>query len=352
MIGLERHIEVLLLSNDCVIVPGFGGFMAHYIAARYDDADSMFLPPLRTLGFNPQLTMNDSLLAQSYAEYYDIGYPEAVRRIDEEVDVLRRQLRDKGRYELRGIGILRMNDESKIEFEPFEAGLLTPTLYGLGGFEMPLKKRTASTVPLVREQKTRKEKPQQSHRNKPQKANRSALVTLNERGERVVNLHVRMNTLRNIAAVAITIVAFFLIPAPAPETPATTPVNRTESSVLPTVIMPSQQYSSSKEPKTEIQVPAQQETVNPVGLDKPATPISKTYWCLVLCSHVSRENADAFTSKLNAEGFTDAHVHQGAESVKVVYGHYPTKEDAYEALRSLRGNTNFKEAWILELENK
>ena len=26
---LERHIEILLLSNDCVIVPGFGGFMVH-----------------------------------------------------------------------------------------------------------------------------------------------------------------------------------------------------------------------------------------------------------------------------------------------------------------------------------
>ncbi|MQO83477.1 SPOR domain-containing protein, partial [Prevotella copri] len=33
---LERHIEILLLSNDCVIVPGFGGFMAHHVDARYD----------------------------------------------------------------------------------------------------------------------------------------------------------------------------------------------------------------------------------------------------------------------------------------------------------------------------
>lgn len=39
---LERHIEILLLSNDCVIVPGFGGFMAHHVDARYDGRDSMF----------------------------------------------------------------------------------------------------------------------------------------------------------------------------------------------------------------------------------------------------------------------------------------------------------------------
>ena len=39
MIELERHIEILLLSNDCVIVPNFGGFMAHHVDARYDDED-------------------------------------------------------------------------------------------------------------------------------------------------------------------------------------------------------------------------------------------------------------------------------------------------------------------------
>ena len=54
MINLERHIEVLLLSNDCVIVPNFGGFMAHHIEAHYDKLDTMFFPPIRTIGLNPQ----------------------------------------------------------------------------------------------------------------------------------------------------------------------------------------------------------------------------------------------------------------------------------------------------------
>ena len=30
MIELARHIEILLLENDCVIVPELGGFIAHY----------------------------------------------------------------------------------------------------------------------------------------------------------------------------------------------------------------------------------------------------------------------------------------------------------------------------------
>ena len=65
MIELNRHIEILLLSNDCVIVPGLGGFMTHHADAWYDDGSRQFLPPLRTLGFNPQLKINESLLALS-----------------------------------------------------------------------------------------------------------------------------------------------------------------------------------------------------------------------------------------------------------------------------------------------
>ncbi|HEY9550751.1 MAG TPA: SPOR domain-containing protein, partial [Prevotella sp.] len=68
MLEIERHIEILLLNNDCVIIPGFGGFMAHHVEARFDEGDDVFLPPSRTVGFNPQLKLNDSLLAQSYIE--------------------------------------------------------------------------------------------------------------------------------------------------------------------------------------------------------------------------------------------------------------------------------------------
>jgi len=117
MIELNRHIEILLLSNDCVIVPELGGFMAHHVDARYDEQEHLFLPPLRTLGFNPQLKMNDSLLVQSYIEAYDISYPEAYRRIQSEVAELRQHLETEGMFELNGIGVLSINAEGNLLFE-------------------------------------------------------------------------------------------------------------------------------------------------------------------------------------------------------------------------------------------
>lgn len=79
MIELAKHIEVLLLDNDCVIVPGFGGFVTHYIPATRIAEENLFLPPTRIIGFNPSLTMNDGLLAQSYASVYDTTFPDATK---------------------------------------------------------------------------------------------------------------------------------------------------------------------------------------------------------------------------------------------------------------------------------
>ena len=127
-----------MLDYECVIVPGLGGFMTHHVEARYDEADNTFLPPLRTLGFNPKLKLNDSLLAQSYVEAYDISYPEAVNRIEEEVNELKQHIQNEGSYELTDIGVISLNEDGNYEFEPCEAGVLTPWLYGLCSFEMKM----------------------------------------------------------------------------------------------------------------------------------------------------------------------------------------------------------------------
>ena len=52
---LSQHIETLLLENDCVIIPGFGGFVAHYASAQWVEEECIYLPPTRNIGFNPQL---------------------------------------------------------------------------------------------------------------------------------------------------------------------------------------------------------------------------------------------------------------------------------------------------------
>ena len=133
---LSRHIEILLLSNDCVIVPGFGGFVAHHKVAEYDMEEKTFYPPQRVLGFNSQLVLNDSLLVQSYAEAYDISYPEALRKIENEVEEIKQQIEIEGEYKFRGIGTVSKTAEGYYDFEPCVAGLVSPSLYGFTSYIM------------------------------------------------------------------------------------------------------------------------------------------------------------------------------------------------------------------------
>ncbi|MBU3837250.1 MAG: SPOR domain-containing protein [Candidatus Phocaeicola faecigallinarum] len=133
---LSRHIEVLLLENDCVIVPGLGGFIAHNKAAEFKDSANVFCPPVRTIGFNPQLIINDGLLAQSYMQAYDTDFPDASRKIESVVSQIKDSLYKNGQAELENIGTLYYTMAGVYGFEPYQNAFFSPSLYGLGSFSI------------------------------------------------------------------------------------------------------------------------------------------------------------------------------------------------------------------------
>lgn len=136
MIELSRHIETLLLENDCVIVPDFGGFVAHYNPATYIEEENIFLPPTRTIGFNSQLKMNDGLLVQSYMAVYGTNFPDATRMVNKEVQNLVACLHENGKVELPNIGEISYTVHGTYNFTPYDNRMTTPGLYGLDSFEI------------------------------------------------------------------------------------------------------------------------------------------------------------------------------------------------------------------------
>ena len=63
MISMIEHIEYLMLSNDCVVVPGFGAFIAQYTSSHNGAQNSTFTSPKRSISFNASINHNDGLLA-------------------------------------------------------------------------------------------------------------------------------------------------------------------------------------------------------------------------------------------------------------------------------------------------
>lgn len=339
VIELDRHIEILLLNNDCVIVPDLGGFMAHHVEARYDTEDGTFLPPLRTLGFNPQLKMNDSLLVQSYIEAYDISYPEALRRIEAEVAEINQHLETKSYFELNDIGMLRLNEEGHITFEPCEAGILTPSLYGLSSFEMPLI--------AANEEQTAEETASAdivSINNKEAKAEDEESITI------------KMSWLRNVAAVAAAVVAFLMIGSPISNSDPDDQIQQSAFFPVKSIRATSQVEGGVSIVTTES---AQQKNANDsitakaektVNASEEKVEVSATTYCIVLASHVSKPNATEFVNQLNKKGYPEARLLE-TTILRVVYGSYASENDARNTLKALRSqNELFTEAWIMKVK--
>lgn len=370
---LERHIEILLLSNDCVIVPDFGGFMAHHVDARYDGRDNMFLPPLRTVGFNPQLKMNDSLLAQSYVEAYDISYPEAIDRLANEVAEIRQRLENEGKYEINNIGTIYLNEDGNYTFEPCEAGILTPNYYGLGGFDM-LPLSTQENEPTVTLEKTNStniaeniEINQEEKQAEPvvalQNATANSVFDVNDDDEKpsAEFILIKKSWLRNLAAACIAIIAFFAI-----STPLRTPnvqTSKIDTGML-TRIMPKELVTqntrqtelASKAENSEKVLKINPETnkdandeANEKKIDQAELKSAKPYYGIVLASRVTKRNAANYVETLQAKGFKAAKVVITATNVKVVYGSYETEGQAYKALHDLRNNEVFADGWITKV---
>ena len=59
---ITAFIRELLFGHDCVIVPGFGGFIGNYTPASIDKSSGTFYPPVKQISFNRNLNHNDGLL--------------------------------------------------------------------------------------------------------------------------------------------------------------------------------------------------------------------------------------------------------------------------------------------------
>lgn len=390
MFEIERHIESLLLSHECVIIPGFGGFVAHYLPARYDATDGVFLPPLRTIGFNQQLNLNDYLLAQSFIDAYDISYPEAIRRIEEEVNQLRQILLYKGSYTIHNLGKLSSNVDGNIEFSPCEAGALTPSLYALSFFEItPLS--VANTSTSVAE----KEKVSRTSSVIPQ------IDIVQESANNTDNKIVKLPLpamLRDIAAAAIILVAFILFAKPYSMLPSEKfdsymassifdslrSAKETATSALASFNNQNKQSSINEaapqanssdvvssgkvEDRTpnkefndkEVGMSSSEPTLSSKQIIEESTPTlssssttdvkeSKGKFTIVLASRITRTNAEAYAEKIRKDGFTKAVAIQNAKGCKVIYGSFESKEEATSTINMLRDNKYFEQAWAMAI---
>lgn len=147
MISMIEHIEYLMLSNDCVVVPGFGAFIAQYTSSNNCAQNSTFTSPKRSISFNASINHNDGLLANSIAKKALIPYAEALKQIEKSTTICRQALSDGSEVPFGRLGFFFSNAEGHIEFIPFHHELANDDFFGLQSFSFPtLAERNAQVA--------------------------------------------------------------------------------------------------------------------------------------------------------------------------------------------------------------
>ncbi len=302
--------------------------------------------------------MNDSVLVQSYIEAYDLSYPEALRRIDREVKELKQELQNQGSFTMDNLGLLTVNKDGNYEFTPCEAGVLSPTLYGLADFSFNYLEGVEAIAPADSVQQTAEEKPVAK-----EVPLSPTLLDYAEDSHEDSALTIKMSWVRNTVAVAVAVLAFFLISSPiANSNLSSQAISHLQQHLLFKLIP----QDTNKIPAEPINIPAQvaatpakattaapatERTVGETPAPQASAEVAhKTSYCVVLASQVKKENAENFVSQLKKQGYSQARILEQGHVRRVIYGSYATEGEAYQQLKKMNRKAEFADAWVYQLK--
>lgn len=366
---LARHIEWLLGENDCVIVPGLGGFIAHYTPARRIEAENRFVPPTRIIAFNPRLKINDGLLVQSYMLVEGVGFAEALKLVEHDVEQLFAALHDTGKVVLGSIGELRCSLRGVYGFTPFDNRLEAPALYGLGSFEMLELKALPEPVPC----KPSAECPVKTGVHTPRSVGRLA-----------ARLKVKPVHMLNALLIVVVMALCFFLPTPIENTEvvkgnyarllpedifkqfeqqslAITPIRMTEPSLSKAEPSPGKDTLKVLTREGKVAEAAKVSISTQVRQDKVANAVpapvvkashkpqaAKRRYHVIVASMSTEADARQMASRLVSEGYADASSIITDGKKRVCIKSCATEAEAYRYIETLREAGTYKDAWVLK----
>ncbi len=134
---LVNHIRDLLYHHDCVVVPGFGGFVTNERSARIDMSTNSFYPPVRAVGFNARLDHNDGLLISYLSARLSINYIDAKKLVESFVEQVAQKFYEGRAVHFEGIGEFTTDRQKNLQFDPDPAANFLTDTYGLSFFRYP-----------------------------------------------------------------------------------------------------------------------------------------------------------------------------------------------------------------------
>ncbi|GBU07431.1 cell division protein [Bacteroidales bacterium] len=335
---ITSHISFLLTKHECVIIPALGAFVVQDSKASCADDSGVFVPPMRSLGFNSELKHNDGLLSGSLMKERNISFEESNLLIEQFCDYFKKEIYTRGNIEIQSVGKFNYSQEKKLIFTPSSEPSSNASFYGFSNFYLsPL---TQIEIPVFIN---------------TEKAKTSTNLWL-QVGQKIISA---------TASVAAVIIVFLLLSSPLTqdeipqqyasfisqfaslEKMVLDSINKNKDTSEIAIIMPAEIYAD----KQALDLPAYEEKeieVLEIFPEKIVAENSMSY-CIVVGSFPSLIQAEKELANIQKEEqFKNATIINKENRARISVGQFYEKAEADDFLNNLRkSNPKYADAWLL-----
>ena len=305
---IEHYISNLLYIHDCVIIPGFGGFVGNKKSAYIHPVSGIIYPPSKALLFNKNLTQNDGLLATHIAKEEELDLVEITNLIEGFVQGIQKELKNRSAFKLQKVGTFTRGNEGNISFTQDKN-----YNYNLASFGMEANHKSKKVERIISEEDV-------------------IVKTIKQKDFK--------KTLKKAAAVLIPLIGLSLIGITQEEN--ITDIYNQMANLNP--FTTSKNEIVKEAPAKEIKVPiAEIIETEKAEIVIPIITEQHTYY-IIAGAFAEQKNANKLLQKLKRWNY-DASIVEGGNLMRVSYNSFQNREDALLALAEIRKDN--KSAWLL-----
>ena len=334
---METYISDLLYRHDCVIIPGLGGLITNYRSAQIHPVSHTFRPPSKSIRFNVNLKEDDGLLANYVSSCESISFASAQSKIERFVFSIQNDLEHKKEARLPKIGVLSVDLNGILSFEPDHNVNYLPDAFGLEAIQSPAIHRKSKGID-VSEQIYRSAKSIQTQK-----------TSFNWKVAAVLIPLIGLSTYVSFQQEAIgDKYANYAYLNPFKEKPASVYVPRAIEVKEKTIELKETKITTT--PKTVV-VTFKENTEVKAKKTIPAPSVKSTFvskpFHLVAGCFSSKLNANNLVTKLKSEGFEASMIGQNENGLfRVAFQSYFSREHAVSEMKKLKDSG--KSTWLLK----
>ena len=339
---IHIYISELLFLHDCVVIPGFGGFVGNEQSAYLNKRTNIIYPPYKQILFNKNLKTNDGLLTSHIANAEKISHDQSLEIIKDFVKKINIQLTDNQTYRIKRVGLLSMSQDNNILF------LQDSSInYNLNSFGMS-SRGVSKLDPMENEIKSIVSDDSSTTRGK--RLLKAAAIMLPIIGISVISL-TQQEKINNMYNGMADLNPFSIFQSTKTQKSISNELKeiqlKIESLKEPIPITTDQEknniISNNNTNKEDIKNPI----VKEVNIESTNKEINQKFF-LVAGSFANKENAKELIKQLKKENYDASIIGVNKEGlIRVSYGKYASKNDAIQALNDLKLKN--KSGWILSL---